>query len=312
MIPILIGVSIIVFVMLAYSPGDPARMILGMQATELQVNQLKADLGLDQPVYAQYLSYMAKAVTGDLGTSWTTKQSITSMIAARLPNTLILAFGSLFTIMIVAIPLGIALAVKQNSLFDNIMRVVSLIMAAMPSFWLGLLLIILFAVKMNWLPPNGFDTWQAKILPIFCSSFAGWALTSRLVRASMLDVIRQDYIKTARAKGTKEGVVLRKHALKNALMPTITSIGMTVGTCVGGSFVIESVFGINGMGRMMMDALRQKDVPTVMAGVLITAIVIALANLGTDIAYAFADPRIKSMYVTKKRRPTKAEVNALV
>jgi len=311
MIPIIIGVSLVVFLLLSYSPGDPARMILGMQAKQEDINALRAQLGLNEPVLVQYFNYMKKAVAGDLGTSYTTKQKVSNMIAIRLPTTLILSFGSLFTILIVAVPLGIALAVKQNSVFDNMMRVISLILAAMPPFWLGLLLIILFAVRLRILPANGFGTLQAKILPIVCSSVAGWMLTSRLVRASMLDVIRQDYIRTARAKGTKEDLVIRKHALKNALMPMITSIGMQVGTCVGGSIIIESLFGINGMGRMMMDALRQKDIPTVMSGVIITAVVIALANLLTDLTYAFVDPRIKSMYVKKKHKTDrKAALNA--
>ncbi|MCL2006661.1 MAG: ABC transporter permease [Treponema sp.] len=300
MIPIIIGVSFVVHMLLSFSPGDPARMILGIQAEQEDVDALREALGLNDPVLVQYFSYMRGAVTGDLGVSYTTRQRVADMISVRLPATLILSFGSLFTIMIIAIPLGIALAVKQNSIFDNVMRVVSLILAAMPAFWLGLLLIILFAVHLRILPANGFDTWQARILPIVCSSVAGWMLTSRLVRASMLDVIRQDYIRTARAKGTKESLVIRKHALKNALMPVVTSIGMQVGAAFGGSIIIESLFGINGMGRMMMDALRQKDIPTVMSGVIITAVVIAVANLLTDLTYAFVDPRIKSMYVKKK------------
>ena len=311
MIPIIIGVSFVVYLLLSYSPGDPARMILGMQAKQEDINAFREQVGLNDPVLFQYFNYMKKAVTGDLGTSYTTKQKVSAMIAVRLPTTLILSFGSLFTIMIIAIPLGIALAVKQNSVFDNMMRVISLVLAAMPAFWLGLLMMILFAVRLRILPANGFGTWQARIMPIVCSSVAGWMLTSRLVRASMLDVIRQDYIRTARAKGTRESLIMRKHALKNALMPVITSIGMQVGACVGGSIIIESLFGINGMGRMMMDALRQKDIPTVMSGVIITAVVIAVANLLTDLTYAFVDPRIMSMYTGKKvKTGGKAAANA--
>ncbi|MEG0805746.1 MAG: ABC transporter permease [Lachnospiraceae bacterium] len=304
MIPILIGVSLAVYLLLSFSPGDPARMIAGQQAKEEEVEALRHELGLDKNVIAQYVGYVGKALRGDLGTSYTTKQKVSDMIAVRLPNTLILSLGSIFCITIVIIPLGISLAVHQNSLFDNAFRVIGLIFAAMPAFWLGLLMIILFSVKLGWLPPNGFDTWQSRIMPIICSSVVGWMLQSRLVRASMLDVIRQDYIRTARAKGTEEKKVIRKHALKNALMPMVTSIGMSLGTIFGGSMIIEVVFGINGMGRMMMDALRQKDIPTVMAGVIITAIAIAFANLLTDIVYAFVDPRIKSMY-EKPRKITK-------
>jgi peptide/nickel transport system permease protein len=224
------------------------------------------------------------------------------MIAVRLPPTLILSFGSLITILVVAIPLGIALAVKQNSPFDNIMRVVSLFFAAMPGFWIGILMIILFSVQLGWLPANGFDSPSAMIMPIICSSIAGWAVNSRITRASMLDVIRQDYIRTARAKGLKESVVIRKHALKNALLPTITSVGMAVGGCFGGSVIMEMLFGINGMGKMMVDALRQKDIPTIMAGVIITSVIIAVANLLTDLAYSYVDPRIRSMYARGRKQ----------
>ncbi|RNB81924.1 ABC transporter permease [Brevibacillus panacihumi] len=302
MIPIVIGVSIIVFLLLSLSPGDPAKMILGLNAKEQELQMMREQLGLNDPIPVQYFNYMKKVAVGDFGTSYSTKQSVIEMIGVRLPPTLILAFGSLFTILIVAIPLGIALAVKQNSPFDNIMRVVSLFFAAMPGFWSGILMIILFSVHLGWLPANGFDTPSAMIMPIICSSIAGWAVNSRITRASMLDVIRQDYIRTARAKGLKESIVIRKHALKNALLPTITSVGMAVGGCFGGSVIMEMLFGINGMGKMMIDALRQKDIPTIMAGVIITSVIIAVANLLTDLAYSFVDPRIRSMYARRKQR----------
>ncbi|RNB83591.1 ABC transporter permease [Brevibacillus nitrificans] len=306
MIPIVIGVSVIVFLLLSLSPGDPAKMILGLNAKEEELALMREQLGLNDPIPLQYFHYMKNVLIGDFGTSYSTKQSVIEMIAVRLPPTLILSFGSLLTILIVAIPLGIALAVKQNSPFDNIMRVVSLFFAAMPGFWIGILMIILFSVKLGWLPANGFDKPSAMIMPIICSSIAGWAVNSRITRASMLDVIRQDYIRTARAKGLKESVVIRKHALKNALLPTITSVGMAVGGCFGGSVIMEMLFGINGMGKMMIDALRQKDIPTIMAGVIITSVIIAVANLLTDLAYSYVDPRIRSMYA--RRRTIRKEV----
>ncbi|WP_301171546.1 ABC transporter permease [Brevibacillus nitrificans] len=306
MIPIVIGVSVIVFLLLSLSPGDPAKMILGLNAKEEELALMREQLGLNDPIPLQYFHYMKNVLIGDFGTSYSTKQSVIEMISVRLPPTLILSFGSLLTILIVAIPLGIALAVKQNSPFDNIMRVVSLFFAAMPGFWIGILMIILFSVKLGWLPANGFDKPSAMIMPIICSSIAGWAVNSRITRASMLDVIRQDYIRTARAKGLKESVVIRKHALKNALLPTITSVGMAVGGCFGGSVIMEMLFGINGMGKMMIDALRQKDIPTIMAGVIITSVIIAVANLLTDLAYSYVDPRIRSMYA--RRRMIRKEV----
>lgn len=284
-------------------------MILGVGAKPEELEMMREQLGLNDPMIVQYLRYMGNVLKGDFGTSYTTKQPVSEMIKIRLPNTLLLSFGSIFLIFIIAIPLGILLAVKQNSVFDNVMRVVTLLLAAMPGFWLGLMLILLFSVKLRWLPSNGLESAKACIMPLICLSVAGWTTNSRLVRASMLDVIRQDYIRTARAKGIAYGRILHKHALKNALLPIVTSIGMAIGRCVGGSVIIETVFGINGLGKMMVDALRQKDIPTIMASVIIAAVIIALANLLTDLAYAAVDPRIKSMYVKPKARKQK-EVQA--
>lgn len=307
-IPVLIGVTFLVFVLLSLSPGDPAQAILGVGAKPEELAMMREQLGLNDPLLLRYLRYMGGVLKGDFGTSYSIKQPVLDIIRIRLPNTLILSFGSLLSIFIVAIPLGIILAVKQNSLFDNVMRVVTLLLAAMPGFWLGLMLIILFSVRLRWLPSNGLTSVKAAIMPLICLSVAGWTVNSRLARASMLDVIRQDYIRTARAKGLPYGYVLRRHALKNALMPIVTSIGMAIGLCFSGSVVIETVFGINGLGKMMVDALRQKDVPTIMASVIISAIIIALANLLTDISYALIDPRIRSIYVKPKAKKRVGEV----
>lgn len=295
-IPVLIGATFLVFALLSLSPGDPAQLILGMGAKPEELAMMRDQLGLNDPLLVRYAKYMGGVLTGDFGTSYSTKRPVLEMIGLRLPNTLILSFGSLLLIIIVAIPLGVMLAAKQNSVFDNVMRVATLLTAAMPGFWLGLMLIILFSVNLGWLPSNGLDSVKAAIMPLICLSVAGWTTTSRLARASMLDVIRQDYIRTARAKGLASSIVMRKHALRNALLPTITSVGMLIGQSVGGAVVIEMVFGINGVGKMMVDAVRQKDVPTIMGGVLISAVVIALANLLTDLSYALIDPRIRSMY----------------
>jgi peptide/nickel transport system permease protein len=301
-IPVLIGVTFLVFVLLSLSPGDPAQAILGVGAKPEELAMMRDQLGLNDPLVLRYLSYMSGVLRGDFGISYSIKQPVLDIIKIRLPNTLILSFGSLFLIFLVAIPLGIALAVKQNSLFDNIMRVVTLVLAAMPGFWLGLMLILLFSVKLGWLPSNGLADYRAAIMPLICLSVSGWTVNSRLTRASMLDVIRQDYIRTARAKGLPSGLILRKHALRNALMPIVTSAGMAIGLSFGGSVVIETVFGINGLGKMMVDALRQKDVPTIMASVIISAVIIALANLLTDLSYALIDPRIRSTYVKPKAK----------
>lgn len=309
-IPVIFAVSLVVFILLSFSPSDPAQLVLGVGAKPVELEMMREQLGLNDPVIVQYARYMGGVLTGDFGTSYTTKQPVLEMIKTRLPNTLFLSFGSLFLILIVSIPLGMTLAVKQNSLFDNVMRVVTLLLAAMPHFWLGLLLIILFSVHLGWLPSSGLDSIRASIMPLLCLSVAGWTTSSRLARASMLDVIRQDYIRTARAKGLRFGLIMRKHALKNALLPMVTSIGFQVGNCVAGSVVIETVFGINGLGKMMVDALRQQDVPTIMASVIIAAVIIAVVNLLTDLTYAYIDPRIKSMYVKPKVRREK-EAQAL-
>lgn len=310
-IPIVVGVSILVFAMLSFAPGDPARLALGVNATPVQLEQFKEDHGLNDSYPVQYFNYVKKAVRGDLGQSYISKQQISDMVRIRLPNTLRLSLTGVLLIVIVQIPLGITLAVKQNSIFDNVMRIVTLILASMPEFWLGLMLMLLFSVKLNWLPSTGFDGIRHMIMPVLCLSTYGWASGSRLTRASMLEVIRQDYIKTARAKGLSEKVVIRKHALKNALMPIITSLGMSVGFCFGGSIVIEQLFGINGMGKMLVEALRQKDIPVIMGGVIIIAILIALTNLVTDLAYAVIDPRIRSLYIKPKKMGRKeVSVNA--
>ncbi len=295
-IPVLIATTLLVFALLSLSPSDPAQLILGLGAKPEQLAMMREQLGLDDPLLVRYARYMGGVLTGDFGTSYSTKRPVLEMIGVRLPNTLILAFGSLALILIVAIPLGVALAVRQNSLFDNVMRVLTLLTAAMPSFWLGLMLILLFSVKLGWLPSSGLDNVRAAIMPLICLAVAGWTVTSRLTRASMLDVVRQDYIRTARAKGLPQGVVMRKHALRNALLPVVTSVGLLVGQSVGGAVVIEILFGINGIGKMMVDAVRQQDVPTIMGGVLIAAVVIAVANLLTDLSYAVIDPRLESMY----------------
>lgn len=285
-IPVLLGVSIIVFLMLSLSPGDPARLALGMNAKPEQIEAFNHENGLDQPVLVQYVNYMKGLVTGNLGVSYTTKQSVAKMIAVRLPATCILAFGSLVLTYLIAIPLGILLAVKQNTFFDDAFRVVALIVSSIPAFWLGLL------------------------LPLLCSCFGTWAGSSRYIRAMVLDTIRQDYVRTARAKGTPERQVLFRHAFKNALLPLITSIGFSIGNFFGGSIVIEQVFGINGMGRMMLSALREKDIPTVMAGVIITAIMIALGNLVADLLYGVVDPRIRAVYTSGGKKLKKKEAAA--
>jgi len=303
MVPILIGVTLLVFFLLSFTPGDPARVALGSTATEEQLELFREQNGLNDPLIVQYFDYMKKAVTGDLGTSYTTRQSVTSMIEVRIGNTLFLSFSSMALTIVVALFLGIAMAVRQNTFFDNFMRVFTLIFTSMPEFWLAMILIMLFSVKLGLLPSSGFfETRGDTIMPVVALALTGITLCSRTGRSSMLEVINQDYIRTARAKGLKYSYIIRRHALKNAMLPMVTVYGRIIATCFSGSVVLETVFGINGIGRMMTYALRQKDVPTVMGGIIISACIIVIVNLLTDVTYAFIDPRIKSKYTRRKNK----------
>jgi len=311
-IPIMIGVTLFLFLLLSLTPGDPAKIVLGATATEEQLELFREQNGLNESLPMQYVNYMAKAVTGDLGTSYVTRQSVNSMIATRAPATLFLSFSSMIITIIVALFLGIAMAVKQNSFFDNFMRVVTVVFTSMPQFWLGLMMIMLFTVKLKWLPSSGlFATPGDWIMPVVCLACGGITMCARTGRSSMLEVINQDYIRTARAKGLKYSYILRKHALKNALMPMISVYGRIVATCFSGSVVLEQVFGINGIGQLMINALRQKDVPAIMGSIIISAFVITLVNLLTDLCYALIDPRIKSKYVKSKTKKKAVSANGV-
>lgn len=310
LIPILIGITFIVFFILSLTPGDPARMILGQNATQAQIDAMREQMGLNDPVVLRYLKYMGNALRGDFGTSWSTKEPVFQMVLARLPYTFQLAFLAMVVTVVISIPLGIYSAVKQNTLGDSVVMVLSMVLAATPKFWLGILMMLIFSVHLGWLPTSGLDSWKSYIMPTIAMAAASTAINTRIVRASMLDVIKQDYIRTARAKGVKEGVILRKHALKNALLPVVTVMGMGFAQSLGGSVLIENVFSIPGIGLLMVERIRQKDIPTVMASVLFIAVVFAVVNLVTDILYGFIDPRIKAQYERKsvKKKAAGGEV----
>ena len=302
-IPIMVGVTLFLFLLLSLTPGDPALIAVGAGATEEQLEVFREQAGLNDPLAIQYINYMAGVVQGDLGVSYITRQPVNSMIAVRVGNTLFLSFTSMAFTIVLALFLGIAMAVKQNSVFDNAMRVITIIFTSMPQFWLGLMMILLFTVKLGWLPSSGIDTWQATLMPIFVLACGGITLCARTGRSSMLEVINMDYIRTARAKGLRYNYIIRRHALKNSLLPMVSVYGRIIATCFSGSVVIEQVFGVNGIGTMMTGALRQKDVPAIMGSIVVSAFVITLVNLLTDITYSFIDPRIKSKYVKRKNKP---------
>ena len=310
-IPIMIGVTFFLFMLLTLTPGDAALIVLGTNATEDQIQMFRDQNGLNDPALVQYVNYMVKVVQGDLGMSFNTRQSVNYMIATRAPTTLFLSLTSMVLTIAIALPLGVFMAVKQNSLFDNSMRVITIILTSMPLFWLAMMMILLFTVKLGWLESSGIGSFKAVIMPIVCLACQGITMCARTGRSSMLEVINQDYIRTARAKGLKRGYIIRRHALQNALLPMVSIYGRIIATCFSGSVVLEQIFGISGIGQMMLDALRQKDVPAIMGSIVISCLVISLVNLLTDVAYAFIDPRIKAKYVRRKNRLVEVSANAV-
>ncbi len=296
MIPVIIGVSLLVFLVSKMTPGDPARVVAGSEADEATVEQIREELGLNKPVLQQYVDYMLALLHGDMGTSYTTSKPVADEILARMPTTFILAFAGVFVAVLIGIPLGIISATKQYSVLDYISTLLALGGVAMPNFWLGLMLILLFSLKLGWLPSGGGDSWTAYVLPAITLGVGATASFMRTTRSSMLEVIRQDYIRTARAKGAGEGRVVMHHALRNAMIPVITVIGLQIGTLLGGAVVNETVFSLPGLGTLMINAINQKNEPVVLGCLITFAIIFSLVNLLIDILYAFIDPRIKSQY----------------
>lgn len=298
LIPIMFGVSFIVFGLLYLTPGDPARNALGPNASEQAVQELREDMGLNDPFLVQYGRYVKNIVTkGDLGQSYITRVPVVNEIFSRAPATVRLAFFSILLAVIIGIPIGIVSAVKQYSAFDNITMIFALIGLSMPVFWLGLLLIMLFSVKLGWLPSSGFSTPSHMILPCLALGLQQVAVITRMTRSSMLEVIRQDYINTARAKGQREKVVILHHALKNALIPVITVVGLSFGQLMAGALMTEVIFSIPGIGRLMVDSIKMRDTPMVLGCVLFVAITFSIVNLIVDLVYTFVDPRIKTKFV---------------
>ena len=298
LIPVILLVSLFVFWLLYVTPGDPARNVLGPSATEQQVKDLRAELGLDDPFFVQYGRYLKNMVLkGDLGRSYITRVPVVKEIQSRAGATIRLAFLAITFAVILGIPIGIISAVKQYSIFDNITMIFALIGISMPVFWLGLLLIMLFSVKLGWLPASGFDSPKQWILPAVALGAQSVSVITRQTRSSMLEVIRQDYIRTAKAKGQEDKVIRKKHALANALIPITTVIGTQFGQLMGGALMTEVIFSIPGIGRLMVDSINKRDMPMVMGCVLFVAITFAFVNLIVDILYTFIDPRVKSQYV---------------
>ena len=303
MIPVLIGVSLVIFTMVYFTPGDAPEMILGDLGTPEDKALMREELKLDEPFLVRYFDYLHGLVfEGDLGTSYTTKRPVIDEILERFPATLILAGMSALLAAAIGIIAGIISATKQYSLFDNVATGLSLVGVSMPNFWQGLMLILLFSVWLKWLPASGFSGPKYWILPVITIGTSNAATIMRMTRSSMLEVIRQDYIRTARAKGQIERVVIWKHALRNALIPIVTTIGLTFGKMLGGAVLTESIFSIAGIGKLMVDAIKLRNTPVIQGGVIFIAFSLSIVNLLVDILYAYIDPRIKSQYMKGKKK----------
>ena len=302
MIPVLLGVSFLVFTILSLTPGDPGSIILGITAKPEDIARLNAEFVYDKPFFVRFFSYIGNIIFHfDLGTSYSTRQPVINSILARFPNTLLLAFMAMVVESLIGVSLVIISAVRQYSVLDRVLVVVALVFASIPGFWLGLMLITVFSIRLKLLPVFGADTLKHFILPTLTVSLTSAAGLLRLTRASMLETVRQEYIRTAQAKGASEKVVIWKHALRNALIPVITSLGTGFGASLGGAIIAETVFSMPGMGTLMTNAIRQKDVPTVMGATLFLAVMFSIIVLIVDILYAFIDPRIKAKYRNEGR-----------
>lgn len=295
-IPVLIGAVFLVFAIMYLTPGDPGTLILGITAKKEAIDALNHQLGYDRPFFVQFFDYLVNMLHGDFGISYRTQRPVFDEILSRFPTTFWLALLSMICSSIIGIAFGIISAVKQYSVLDNITTTMAMLLSAVPGFWLGLMLMMLFSLKLRILPSSGVDSWLGFVLPVATLTLNGAASEMRLTRSTMLETIRADYIRTARSKGAPEKLVIWKHALKNALLPVITSMGMNFGAGLGGAVIIETVFGMPGLGMLIVNSIRQKDTPTVMAATLFLAFLFCIVMLIVDILYAYIDPRIKAKY----------------
>lgn len=293
LIPVLIGIVFLVFTIMYFSPGDPAKLILGDRAPEEQVAALRHELGLDLPYYQQLFNYIKNAIHGDFGNSYQLRMPVWDIIKLRFPLTLQLTTFTMLIAVLIGVPVGILSAVKQYSVIDAFSVIFALLMASIPAFWLGMLLMLLFSLNLGWLPSSGYEGVKWLILPSITLGFINCATIMRMTRSSMLEVVRQDFIRTARAKGATEKRVVFRHALKNAIIPVITVVGTAFGSSLGGAVVTETVFGLPGMGTQIITAIRQKDNPVVLASVIVIALAFSLVNLIVDILYTYVDSRIR-------------------
>ena len=293
LIPVVIGITFLIYLVLSVSPGDPATMILPPDATVAEIAAKREELGLDKPIIVQYLNYMIKVVQGDFGVSWYQGFNVMTEFSHRLPYTLILASLATVLAVVIGIPAGVYSAVRHNAMPDYVITFLSLLLSAAPTFWLGMMYQLLFSLRLGWFPASGADNWKCFVLPIVTLAGNMLAGNSRMTRTWLLDVIRSDYVRTARAKGNKEFTVIVKHALRNSLLPVITQIGVGFSMIVGGSLVAETVFSFPGIGSFLSSAVKTKDIPIVVGCIIIVSVIVGITNLVVDLLYAVVDPRVQ-------------------
>ena len=309
LIPVALGVAIVIFTIMYFAPGDAVRLILGNSASQEQITALQNSLGLNDPYFVQLVRFLKDTFLHfDLGNSWVNNTSVMNELITRLPRTFTLALICFATQILIAIPLGVTAAVHRNKWQDILCTIVVLVGLSLPGFWLALMMILNFSFKLHWLPSYGIGTWLHWIMPGIAASLMGIGVIARQTRSQMLEVIRSDYIITARAKGVSETVIRYKHALPNALIPVVTGIGTSFGASLGGSVVVESAFSIPGIGKYLVDGISSRDLPVVRGGVVFLAILFCVVVLLVDLVYTFIDPRIKSQFEgTKKKKAKKAK-----
>ena len=297
LIPILLGVTVIVFGIMFLTPGDAAILMLGENAPQAELEALRERLGLNEPAYVQYGLWLGRAVQGDFGRSIRSGRPVTREVMARLPATIELALLATLLSIAIGVPLGVLSATRPNTAVDHVATVAAFGGLAMPVFWQGLVLILLFAVVLGWLPPSGrLGGWQYYILPTITLGTSAIAAITRMTRATMLETLSQDYVRTARSKGVHPRSMIYRHALRNAMIPIVTVIGLQFGALLSGAVITETIFSWPGIGRLAIDSIRSKDFPTVQGVVMVFALLYALVNLFTDVLYAYLDPRLKTRY----------------
>lgn len=302
MIPVVLGISFVIYAIVSLTPGDPAQLIMGADADPYLLEAKRAELGLNEHFLVRYVKYIAGVAQGDFGNSYRSGLPVLHELKLRLPHTIKIALGGIGLSVLIGVPLGMISAIKQYTFIDYFARTLALLLTAIPVFWLGLMMLLYFVLKLRWFPATGTDSWRNFILPIVALAASATATQTRTTRSAMLEAIRQDYVRTAKAKGVNEQKIMFKHVLRNSILPVITIAGMNIGVQMGGTVVIENVFSIPGMGSMLINAVRVKDMPIIVGSIIVVAFFIGLMNLLVDIIYTYADPRLKTQYFSVKRK----------